>query len=541
MKKAILIFFTWLFLFIGVLIPQVVEEWVSRYSSAGDFSDDATAITIDNAGNVYVTGYSYVTGQFHDYTTIKYDLNGDTSWVRHYNGPTDNQDYALAIAVDNLGYVYVTGESPGSGPGEDYATVKYNSSGEEQWVARYNGPGNYWDRARAIAVDDSGYVYITGDSYGLGYDYATIKYDSNGDTVWVRRYHGGYGEDFARDIAVDESGNVYVTGYIDGPGTYTDYTTIKYNSLGDQLWATRYDGLSSGPDFAVALALDDSGNVYVTGTSRDSANIEDFTTIKYNKDGEELWVARYNSPESLWDYGEDIVVDNQGNICVAGFGYSQGSDRDMITIKYNSNGDTLWVRKYNGPGNDEDYGRVIAVDNTGNVYVTGESYGSGSDYDYATIKYNVSGIREWVIRYDGLANDEDKSVSLAVDDAGNVFVTGISLGVGTNNDYATIKYSQTTGIETISDHIPIEFSLSQNYPNPFNPNTIIPYQIPERSSVTLKVFDVLGNEVANLLNEEKEAGNYESTFKAGSLSSGVYFYQIKAGDFINTKKMILIK
>ncbi len=247
---------------------------------------------------------------------------------------------------------------------------------------------------------------------------------------------------------MDDSGNVYVTGYSDGPGTYTDYATIKYNSLGDQQWVSRYDGPSSGPDFAAALALDDSGNVYVTGTSRDSSNIEDITTIKYNPDGEEQWVARYNAPESLWDYGEDVVVDSDCNIYVTGYGYSQSSDRDAITIKYNSNGDTVWVRKYNGPANDQDYGRAIAIDNSGNVYVTGESYDSNSDDDYATIKYSPSGVQEWVMRYNGPANDKDNSVSLAVDATGNVFVTGTSLGVGTDNDYATIKYSQTTGVES---------------------------------------------------------------------------------------------
>ena len=231
MLKKLLILFVWIYLFMGSAFTQVTEEWVARYNGPDSDEDNATALTIDNSGNVYVTGYSFVSGPRHDYTTIKYDSNGDTVWVRRYNGPGNNTDLALAIAVDISGNAYVTGESIGSGPGEDYATVKYNSLGEKQWDARYNGPGNYWDRARAITVDDSGYVYVTGDSYGFGFDYATFKYKSNGDTVWLRRYHGGNGEDFCRDIAVDDSGNVFVTGYCDGPGTYTDYVTIKYNSL----------------------------------------------------------------------------------------------------------------------------------------------------------------------------------------------------------------------------------------------------------------------------------------------------------------------
>ncbi|MBK7629458.1 MAG: T9SS type A sorting domain-containing protein [Ignavibacteriales bacterium] len=94
---------------------------------------------------------------------------------------------------------------------------------------------------------------------------------------------------------------------------------------------------------------------------------------------------------------------------------------------------------------------------------------------------------------------------------------------------------------------PANFSLAQNYPNPFNPNTIIKYNIPVASTegrniyVTLKVTDVLGNDVSTLVDEEKPAGSYEVDFNASSLSSGIYFYRLQAGSFIQTKKMVLIK
>ena len=102
----------------------------------------------------------------------------DTAWVRRYNGPGNDRDEAYAIAVDTSGNVYVTGKSIGSGTSEDYATIKYDSSGNQRWLKRYNGPGNGWDRATAIAVGDSGYVYVTGRSTGAmgDEDYATIKY-----------------------------------------------------------------------------------------------------------------------------------------------------------------------------------------------------------------------------------------------------------------------------------------------------------------------------------------------------------------------------
>jgi len=159
----------------------------------------------------------------------------DTAWVRRYNGPVNYWDQARAIAVDGSGNVYVTGRSAQDStypiPYSDYATIKYYANGDTAWVRRYNGPGNGNDWAYAIAVDGSGNVYVTGGSVGsvTSSDYATVKYYPNGDTAWVRTYNGpGNSSDGACDIAVDGSGNVYVTGTSFGSGTDRDYTTIKY-------------------------------------------------------------------------------------------------------------------------------------------------------------------------------------------------------------------------------------------------------------------------------------------------------------------------
>jgi hypothetical protein len=98
-----------------------------------------------------------------------------------------------------------------------------------------------------------------------------------------------------------------------------------------------------------------------------------------------------------------------------------------------------------------------------------------------------------------------------------------------------------TQVNDEPDVIPTVYNLFQNYPNPFNPSTIISFSIPASSFVTIRIFDVLGSEVANLVNEEKSAGNYEITFDSKGLSSGVYLYKIQAGKFVETKKMILLR
>ncbi|NNG28111.1 MAG: T9SS type A sorting domain-containing protein [Ignavibacteriaceae bacterium] len=124
-------------------------------------------------------------------------------------------------------------------------------------------------------------------------------------------------------------------------------------------------------------------------------------------------------------------------------------------------------------------------------------------------------------------------------------------GFGTNHSFVLVDGPDivldnffgdfTTSVERLEDLTPTRFELAQNYPNPFNPSTKIRFTIPEAGLVTLKVYNLLGEEVATLLNEEQTTGVYEVTFDAGQLSSGIYFYTINSGDFVASKKMILLK
>ena len=460
----------------------VQEEWVARYNGPGNYVDEAHAIATDSAGNVYVTGGSFGSGTDSDYATIKYDSSGQVQWVARYNGTANSNDSANAIAVDSAGNVYVTGESISPDTDYDYATVKYNSSGQQQWVARYNGTANSHDTANRIAIDSAGNVYVTGQSVGprSDYDYATVKYNSFGQQQWVARYNGpANSADVANGIAIDGAGNVYVTGQSFGVGAYLDYATIKYNADGQQQWLARYDGPGNGFDEAHAIAVDAAGNVYVTGES--VGGYYDYATIKYNTSGQQQWVARYNGPQNSDDDANAIAIDSAGNVYVTGESVGSGTNYDYATVKYDSSGQQQWVARYNGPGNGFDEADAIAVDNAGNVYVTGQSSRSGSNLsvegagnlgtqglvlpsrptptptpyrtprptptpqgakvDYATVKYNSSGQEQWVARYNGPGNSEDEPNAIAVDNAGNVYVTGQS-GPNTALDYATIKYSQ---------------------------------------------------------------------------------------------------
>jgi hypothetical protein len=543
-----------LVLFVVPVFAQTADTaWVRRYNGSGNGADEPGGIAVDDSGYVYVTGSIHNSGSSDDYGIIKYDPQGDTVWVRSYNGSGNDYDYAGGIAVDSSGNIYVTGQSIGSGSGKDYATIKYLPNGDTAWIRRYDGPTNGNDGANAITVDGSNYVYVTGysDSTGTGQDYVTIKYNPNGDIAWIRRYNGpGSGDEYASDIVVDSSGNVYVTGYSAGSGTASDYATIKYNSDGDTVWVRRYNGPASGNDRAWGgLVVDVSGNVYVTGGSTGSGTWDDYATIKYHSNGDTAWVRRYNGPGNVNDQALAIAIDGSGNVYVAGRSSGSGTWDDYATIKYHSNGDTAWVRRYNGPEDSTDYAYAIAVDDSGNVYVTGYGIGSGSGKDYATIKYLPDGDSAWVVRYNGLANDHDVALTLAVDKSGNVYVTGGSKGDGTDYDYCTIKYFQTPSEvkdETGDRERPSEFVLSQNYPNPFNPSTKIEFTLAKSGIVTLQIYNVLGRKVRTLVSENLPSG-YKSVMWDGKsdegneVASGVYFYQLKVGDFSEPKRMLLLK
>ena len=524
---------------------QVTQEWIARYNSPGNSNDRATSIAVDGSGNIYVTGTSRDSGTGDDYATIKYNSSGVQQWVRKYNGSGDSTDQATSIAVDGSDNVYVTGSSTGLGTSYDYATIKYNSAGTQIWVARYNGPGNGNDFAYSIVVDNSGNVYVTGGSLGnvTSYlEYATVKYNSAGVQLWVGRYSStsNFGA-VAKSIALDDQGNVYVTGFSYASGSDYDFATVKYNPVGAQQWAVRYNGTGNYTDYANSIAVDGTGNVYITGESSASGlGSADYTTIKYNSSGIQQWISRLSEGS-----GQSIAVNDSGNVYVTGTFYGDtGNVLDYGTIKYNSNGEQLWFASYNGPGNIGDYGKSLALDKSGNVYVTGSSYvfgTSGSSNNYATIKYNSQGIQQWAAVYNGPGNYYDGATSIAVDSSGYLYVTGYSTGSGTGYDYATIKYSQSTGIAQTSSEIPDQYSLSQNYPNPFNPVTNLEFGISDLGFVSLKVYDILGKEIITLVNEKLSPGNYKVEFDGSGLTSGVYFYRLTVGEFTDTKRMMLVK
>jgi uncharacterized delta-60 repeat protein len=527
----------------SIAYSQVSLHWAQRYNGPGNSNDVPASVVCDNSGNVYVTGESVGSGTGLDYATLMRNSNGDLVWAMRYNGTDNGNDVPLSMTMDGAGNVYVTGGAVETGTGIDIVTIKYSPTGQQLWAAKWNGAGNSDEVGTAVVVDASGNVYVTGSS-GPTTDIVTIKYNSAGQQQWAIIYNGsGNGNDYPVGILVDALGNVYVGGQAVGSGTGFDYVAIKYNSAGQQQWASTFNRSAGGNDAAGDIGIDAAGNVYITGTS--IGNDSDYVTVKYNSGGQQQWSVVFNGSGNGPDVAKDMVVDPAGNVYVTGSSYSSLINLiDYGTVKYNTSGQQQWVAYYNGPGVITDVANSIVMDfNGGNLYVTGVSYsGSSADYDIATIRYNNSGGMVWAQRYNSPYNSNDGGVDVAVTSNGaSIYSAGFSMGSGTGLDFVVVKYTQIVGISGNNSNIPEKFALYDNYPNPFNPSTNIKFDLPDNAFVKLVVFDLTGKEVATLVNNEMQAGAYTFTLSASHLASGVYFYRIDTDKFTETKKMVLVK
>lgn len=473
----------------------VSSDWLVRESGSSNSGEGAKAVAVDAAGFVYVAGTIYggdptLGGSGYDWFTAKYNSTGSEIWHRTWNSTANDNDTAVAIAVDSSGNVYVAGESFWATTKRDFAVIKYSSSGDPVWTGddngavRYNGSGNNDEYVKALAVDSLGNVIVSGMSLGdgTGWDYATIKYQPTGSLAWtgggfhngaVRYSSPGNVYDSLNDMTLDADGNIYVTGWIAVGSDNYDYATIKYSSAGTVAWLRTYDGPVSGHDYANAIVVDHAGNVIVTGMSQGksptslgyfpSLFIFDFATIKYTPNGSLAWsgpqfhrgAIRYNSSKDYSDSPVDVAIDADDDIYVTGWSY-QGpySGKDIATIKYARDGNALWG---GGPGFDngaaiynarfgDDVPQALAVDGFGNIYVIGNGSvnlsGSPGDYtDWITLKYHNNGELNWDAWHNGADNSSDNPQRIATDPAGNVYVVG-SEGHASfyDTDFAAIKY-----------------------------------------------------------------------------------------------------
>lgn len=401
-------------------------------NAGGNGPDSAYGIGTDPDGNIYITGFFFDTAYFGDIQLIsngdldvyiaKLDKDGNFLWAKGGGGV--NFDAGHSIAVDAYGNSYITGrfrETVNFGPFTlsshggyscNLFIVKLDTDGNWVWAKQAGGGGTASDRGYGITLDSSGNLFISGyimgdASFGNiditssgGRDIFIAKMDTNGNFIWAVTA-GGAQDDWNFDIAVDESGNTYITG---------DFTSTAY--FGD--------------------------------TQLISAGNEDIYIAKIDSNGNFVWAVMAGGPGS--NTGYRIAVDNEGNSYITGkfsqtayFGgtelISSGND-DIFIAKLDNNGEFLWAKKAGGTGEDTGYG--VIVDDSGIIYITGSFHGFANFGNIQLESYGLddifigaldpNGEFLWIKRAGGTGNDRANDITL--DSNNNIFITGYFYGTG---------------------------------------------------------------------------------------------------------------
>ena len=544
-----------LFITFSFLLFAQTPEWQWAEQAGGTNSDLGKSIALDSAGNSYVTGFFTGTATFgstsltscgwYDIFVAKMDADGIWQWAKQAGGSFE--DSGKSIALDSAGNSYVTGHFEGtaifgstsltSSGNTDIFVAKLDVDGNWLWATKAGGSG--FNFGCSIALDSAGNSYVTGKFYGTAtfgsasltscgnYDIFVAKMDADGNWQWATSAGGSSG-DSGTSIVLDSAGNSYVTGEFKHNATfgftsltsneYPDIFLAKMDADGNWQWATRAGG--SSDDYCGCIALDSTGNSYVTGKfigtaifgsiSLTSSGLDDIFVAKMDADGIWQWATRAGGSD--YDCGYSIALDSAGNSYVTGhfegtaiFGStsltSSSGSYDVFAAKMDVDGNWLWATKAGGSGSGSDCGYSIALDSVGNSYVTG--------WFYETATFG--------------------SISLTSCGSHDIFVAKLNSSVSADDEI-----------------IPTEIELS-NYPNPFNPSTNISYQLAQESNTEIIIFNLKGQRVKELINERQIVGQHSVVWNGddennNSVSSGIYFYKLNVnGKTEAVKKCLLLK
>lgn len=568
-------------------LPLIIDPVLS-YSTylGGSDQDDCTGITVDNYGNAYLTGWTrsndfpVTAGSFQttinstnfDAFVTKLNPSGDTLIYSTYFGG-DNAELGWSIVLDDTGNIYLTGRTRSTdfpitagavqtttgGTYYDAFIAKLNSDGDSLLYGTFLG-GSDNEEAYDIALDNAGNMYISGFTESTNFP-ATV-------------------------------GAIQTT--FQGGGFYsqTDAFAAKINAAGDSLMYATYLG-GSGNESGWSIAANDSGNAFVTGFTQSSnfpVTVGSFqTTINGSSDS---YVAKLNSSGTAMVYctflggtgtetGYGIVVDSSGNAYCTGktgssdfpttagvFQTSSQISGDIFVTKLNSPGDSLLYSTYIG-GNNSDASYDIVLDDLNNVYITGNTASTdfpvtadayqnsltGGPYDAFMLRLNASASALDYCTYIGGSTNENLA-GISRDDYNNVYFAGYTSSTNFpttpgsyqpanngSNDMFIVKFSEFTTkiIKSEKDNTISGFKLKQNYPNPFNPTTTIEFTLVKSEFITLKVYNILGEEVATLLSRKLTPGVHAYQFNGKNLASGIYSYELTGENFKQIKRMVLLK
>jgi hypothetical protein len=535
MKKLFYILFTFHISLLAVYTQPVSQELVrihpspiSQYTqfqvTIGTPNTDVAHSIIQTADAGYaVAGYTWA-GGFYAYIA-KLDASLMLQWTRTFGGTGDDNISSIIQTIDG-GYV-----AAGS------SIFKLDANGTLQWCENISG-----ESGSIIQTTDGGYAVAgSTNSFGAGQtDMFILKLNSAGILQWARTV-GGTGWDYAYSIIQTTDGGYAVAGSTPFAGGLNIFA-IKLNASGALVWAKTVGGPGDDEGYSIIQTID--GGCAVAGITRDLSADLLFYIVKLNSAGALQWTRKVGLRNN--NIAHLIMQTTDGGYAVAGYAsYIEGFP-DWYIVKLDSTGTLEWSKVVGGgiEIGDEAYSIIKTVDGGYAVAGVKDSFEPAGDM--------------YIVKYDSNWNTCNSNDSLVSSSSGtwgtlttvtpivtspNGFITPRTPTMGSGGTATMIC---VTGIQPVSNKIPVSFKLYQNYPNPFNPVTKIKFDIPAvgvqyTEPLRLVIYDILGREVTVLVNKELKPGTYEVNWNADNNASGIYFYSLQTDGFFESKKMALIK
>ena len=442
-------------------------------------------------------------------------------------------------------------------------------------------------RIESIEIQEDDKILVTGSYHNINpnFDIALVRYNPDGS---LDDSFGSEGKvivdimndiDSGYDLSIQQDGKIVVVGSAVTP-TAQKMVALRFNNDGSLDDTFGDDGIILVPftdgqiQVAKSVEVLPGGNILISGTTWSSNNFTLFTAVCLLPNGtlDSSFANQGILTTDIGQYGDmctSMALYPNGKFLLSGFsdeGYPTNNDYSIA--RYNKDGSLDSTFNSNGTkiidlGGTQELSYDCKIQSDGKILLTGQSRHNQNLFnDFTIVRLEADGSLDKDFNSTGMVftdvyNLENIAYAVDLQNDGKIIITGITSSISSPDTIAkisTLRYTGSSGPVNVNHRGEIKlsaFHLDQNYPNPFNPSTIISWQVPVGSWQTLKIYDVLGNEVATLVDEYKPAGSYEVEFNAlllngsvsakGGYASGVYFYQLRGESFVESKKMVLIK
>lgn len=341
------------------------------------YDDYVNGMALDGSGGIYLTGYTYSFGAgSYDVFLLKYDSSGNFIWAKSWGGPFTES--SQAVDLDGSGNIYLAGTTRSFGAGgEDVSLLKFSSSGDLIWERTWGGSD--YDTGLGIYVDEGENIYLAGTtrSFGAGdYDAFLLKFDSSGN-IESQKTWGGTGKEDFTVVTKDQEGNIYLAG-----STVDDPLILKYDNAGNLLWSRTY--LGGYKERIWSIAIDENGDLILGGGSEKETGPREADTLlmKYDSSGNLIWARIWEG--GRYDYCRGAVPTASGDIFAWGSTSSFAlGGYEVLLLKYNSSGQLLSSRTWSTDGGDEEL-KAGTVDASGNIFLAGYAPNNGGTWKDVT-------------------------------------------------------------------------------------------------------------------------------------------------------------